>query len=487
MSNQDNRFSSRFTFLLSALGIAVGTGNIWRFPRIVASNAGDEGAGAFLVAWITFLFLWSIPLIIVEYIMGRQSRMGTVGAFANFMGKPFAFLGGFVGVVSTAIAFFYSVIVGWNIYYFGSILISDLPLTNDASWALWSSFQNSSFPIIFHGIAMSVGGLAIYKGVSSIEKVNKVLIPVLLGIVLLSLFRALSLPGSLDGITYLFTPDWSQLKRPGIWVDALAQNAFDTGAGFGLFLTYAIYIRRRYGIIKNAFTTAIGNNLVSLIAAIMIFSTVFSILGNEMGMQKSEILEVMKTSGPAATGLTFIWMPQLFAKMAFGKSLAILFFLGLSFAGFSSLISMLELAVRNLIDFGVRRSTAVVWIVVSSFILGIPSAMSLEILGNQDFVWSVGLIISGILMAFAAVKYGINKMMVEVMDESENDWPFPKWWPFAVKYIAPIVGFTLVMWWMIESPSFFVTCMIQWGSILAFFYLINNYISKKLPNDFSNE
>ena len=487
MSNQDNRFSSRFTFLLSALGIAVGTGNIWRFPRIVASNAGDEGAGAFLVAWITFLFLWSIPLIIVEYIMGRQSRMGTVGAFANFMGKPFAFLGGFVGVVSTAIAFFYSVIVGWNIYYFGSILISDLPLTNDASWALWSSFQNSSFPIIFHGIAMSVGGLAIYKGVSSIEKVNKVLIPVLLGIVLLSLFRALSLPGSLDGITYLFTPDWSQLKRPGIWVDALAQNAFDTGAGFGLFLTYAIYIRRRYGIIKNAFTTAIGNNLVSLIAAIMIFSTVFSILGNEMGMQKSEILEVMKTSGPAATGLTFIWMPQLFAKMAFGKSLAILFFLGLSFAGFSSLISMLELAVRNLIDFGVRRSTAVVWIVVSSFILGIPSAMSLEILGNQDFVWSVGLIISGILMAFAAVKYGINKMMVEVMDESENDWPFPKWWPFVVKYIATIVGFTLVMWWMIESPSFFVTCMIQWGSILAFFYLINNYISKKLPNDFSNE
>ena len=206
-----------------------------------------------------------------------------------------------------------------------------------------------------------------------------------------------------------------------------------------------------------------------------------------MGMQKSEILEVMKTSGPAATGLTFIWMPQLFAKMAFGKPLAILFFLGLSFAGFSSLISMLELAVRNLIDFGVRRSTAVVWIILSSFILGIPSAMSLEILGNQDFVWSVGLIISGILMALAAVRYGINKMMVEVMTESENDWPFPRWWPFVVKYVAPIVGFTLVMWWMIESPSFFVTCMIQWGSILAFFYLINNYMSKKLSNDLSNK
>ena len=124
MTDQNNRFSSRLTFLLSALGIAVGTGNIWRFPRIVASNAGEDGAGAFLVAWITFLFLWSIPLIIVEYVMGRQSRMGTIGAFANFMGKPFAFLGGFVGFVSTAIAFFYSVIVGWNIYYFGVITLS---------------------------------------------------------------------------------------------------------------------------------------------------------------------------------------------------------------------------------------------------------------------------------------------------------------------------------------------------------------------------
>ena len=487
MSEASPRFSSRFAFLISAMGIAIGTGNIWRFPRIVASNAGDDGAGAFLVAWITFLFLWSIPLIIVEYIMGRQSRMGTIGSFANFMGKPFAFLGGFVGVVSTAIAFFYSVIVGWNIYYFGTIMFTDLPQNNDASWALWSTFQNSSFPILFHAVAMTVGGLAIYKGVSSIEKVNKVLIPTLLGIVLLSLIRAISLPGSLDGIKYLFTPDWAQLSRPGIWVDALAQNAFDTGAGFGLFLTYAIYTRRRYGIIKNAFTTAIGNNLVSLIAAIMIFSTVFSILGSEMTMQKSEILDVMKTSGPAATGLTFIWMPQLFAKMAFGKPLAILFFLGLSFAGFSSLISMLELAVRNLIDFGVKRSVAVFWIVISSFVLGIPSAMSLEVLGNQDFVWSVGLIISGILMSVAAVKYGINRMIDEVSLESKDDWPFPSWWPFVVKFVAPLVGFTLVAWWMIESPSFFITCVVQWGTVLAIFYILNNYLSKKLLNNISSE
>ena len=186
----------------SALGIAVGTGNIWRFPRIAASNGGDDGAGAFLVAWVIFLFMWSIPLIIVEYVMGRTSRKGTIGAFAHFMGEKFAFLGGFIGFVAAAISFYYSVVVGWNIFYFGNMALSDLPNTTESSNALWNQFQNSNFPILFHAIAMSVGGFAIVKGVKSIEKVNKILIPTLLVIVLVSVIRAITLPGAISGISY---------------------------------------------------------------------------------------------------------------------------------------------------------------------------------------------------------------------------------------------------------------------------------------------
>ena len=496
MSKSTPRFSSRFGFLVSALGIAVGTGNIWRFPRIAASNGGDDGAGSFLIAWLTFLFLWSIPLIIVEYVMGRTSRKGTVGAFAHFMGKPFSFLGGFIGFVAAAIAFYYSVIVGWNIYYFGSMTFSDLPVTTDGSWELWNNFQNSSFPILFHAVAMSVGGFVIYKGVSSIEKVNKVLIPTLLAIVLLCVFRALSLPGSMAGISYLFTPEWSQLKDPRIWLDALTQNAWDTGAGWGLFMTYAIYIRKRYGIIKNAFTTAIGNNMVSLLAAIMIFSTVFSILGNDMNMSKPEILEIMKNSGPGSTGLTFIWMPQLFAKMALGKPLAILFFLGLTFAGFSSLISMLELAVRNLIDFGVKRATAVGWIVGVCFVMGIPSAINLNILGNQDFVWGIALMLAGVFVAFAAIKYGLSRIIIEVTAESENDWSFPIWWTPVINYVVPIIGVTIFCWWMWLSATVYApddwfdptsyysvaTCLVQWGIVILIFYKLNNWMNQRLEN-----
>src|SRR4030042_6845037 len=112
------RFSSHFTLLMSMLGIAVGTGNIWRFPRITAQCGGESGAGAFLIAWVCFLFLWSIPLIICEYYLGSRYRRGVVGTFISAIGEKFAWLGAFIAFVSTAICFFYSVIVGWCIYYF---------------------------------------------------------------------------------------------------------------------------------------------------------------------------------------------------------------------------------------------------------------------------------------------------------------------------------------------------------------------------------
>ena len=276
----------------------------------------------------------------------------------------------------------------------------------------------------------------------------------------------------------------------------MTQNAWDTGAGWGLFLTYAIYIRRRYGVIKNAFTTAIGNNMVSLLAAIMVFSTVFSILGNEMSMNKPEILEVMKTSGPAATGLTFIWMPQLFAKMPLGKPLAALFFLGLTFAGFSSLISMLELPVRNLINLGLKRTTAIGWIVTVCFVMGIPSARNLDIMGNQDFVWGVALMLSGVFVALAAVKYGLARIIQEVSSESQDDWAFPSWWSSVVNYVVPALGGILLFWWMYQSATVYApddwydptslysvaTCVVQWAIALTAFYMLNHWMNHRLEN-----
>ncbi len=496
-NNLDNsvnqRFSSRWGLLLSALGIAVGTGNIWRFPRIAAQMGGEDGAGAFLVAWLIFLFLWSIPLIIAEYALGRKHRSGVVGIFIKSIGKKFAWMGTFVAFVATAITFFYTVIVGWCIFYFIQTLTHPLPLTTEAAMETWNNYQNSAWPFLFHILAIGFGALAIWKGVKSIELINKSLIPTLLLIVILSVIRALTLPGAWDGVAYLFRPQWSQLSDPKLWLSALTQNAWDTGAGWGLFLTYAAYMKSEHGTVKNAFITGIGNNTVSLLAAIMVFGTVFAVLRTEMGMADPEVLEIMKTSGPASTGLTFIWMPQLFAKMFFGSPLAVLFFLGLTFAGFSSLIAQLELPTRVLVDTGMKRSKAIGIIIAVVYLLGIPSARNLNILSNQDYVWGIALMISGAFVAFAVIKQGISKIRKEI-NLTENDWALGSWWDITIRLFIPFAAIILLVWWLFQSATVFapdqwynpfnpfsvMTCLAQWFVMSGFFILYNRRIANSM-------
>ncbi len=489
----NQRFSSRMGLLLSALGIAVGTGNIWRFPRIAAQTGGDQGAGAFLLAWLVFLFLWSIPLIIAEYALGRKYRSGVIGIFMKAVGKKMAWMGTFVAFVSTAIAFFYTVVVGWCIYYFIYTLSHALPGTTPDAMAVWDQYQGSNWPFLFHALAVMLGALAIWKGIRSIERVNKILIPVLLVIVLISVIRALTLPGSVEGLRYLFTPQWSQLKEPATWLAALTQNAWDTGAGWGLFLTYAAYMQIRHRVVKNAFITGIGNNTVSLLAAIMIFGTVFSVLQNEMGMSGEETLEIMRSSGPASTGLTFIWMPQLFARMTMGTPMAILFFLGLSFAGFSSIISMFELSTRILLDTGIKRSHAIGIVVLTVYLLGLPSARNLNLLSNQDFVWGIGLMISGAFIAFAIIRNKVSAVSTDI-NAIPNDWKTGTAWSLNIRFFIPIAALALLVWWMFLSATVFapdawynpfnpfsvMTCLAQFAVVLTLFILFNRKIASSM-------
>ena len=492
--NSEQRFSSRLGLLLSVLGIAIGTGNIWRFPRIAAQNAGEEGAGAFLIAWVIFLFVWSVPLIIAEYALGRKGRMGVVGTFAKIAGHKYGWMGAFLGFVAAAIMFYYSVVAGWCVFYFQEMLFNDLPMTTEASQGVWDQFQSGGFPLVFHALAMLLGAVAVWKGVSSIERVNKVLIPALLLIVLIALGRTLTLDGAWEGIGFLFTPDWATLKNPRLWLEALTQNAWDTGAGWGLILTYGAYMQGKHGVVKNAFITGIGNNTVSILAAIIIFGTVFAILGAEMS--KPEVLEVMQTSGPAATGLTFIWMPQLFAKMPAGSVFAVLFFLGLSFAAFSSLISMIEMATRIFVDLGLKRRHAIAGVCTAGFLLGIPSALYLGFFENQDFVWGVALMICGAFVAFAVIRYGPRRFRIENIDGLPNDWNAGRLWDMVITYVIPLLAIVLLVWWFYISateyapdtwfdptdPFSIMTCLVQWGAALLALILLNRFLVQRTLN-----
>jgi NSS family neurotransmitter:Na+ symporter len=249
----------------------------------------------------------------------------------------------------------------------------------------------------------------------------------------------------------------------------------------------------RHGAVKNAFITAVGNNSISLLAGIIIFGTVFSVLQNEMGMQDAEILAIMKSSGPASTGLTFIWLPQLFQRMYLGAPLAFIFFLGLTFAAFTSLIAMLELAARVLLDKGLKRSSAILIVAVVVYLAGIPSVISTDFLSNQDFVWGLGLLISGAFIAIALRKNNVRMISAEI-NAVDGDWKTGRWWMLNVSYFVPAASFLLILWWMFLSATVFapgdwfnpfnpfsvMTCLLQWGTFLTILILCNKFIIKGL-------
>jgi neurotransmitter:Na+ symporter, NSS family len=486
MKSRDEFFTSRWGMILAVVGIAVGTGNIWRFPRIVAQNDG----GSFLIPWVVFLFIWSIPLIIAEIGIGKKTRKGTVGAIALMAGKKFGWMGAFVGFVSTAIMFYYAVVAGWCIRYLYASMSGSLTSVSDHV-GLWESFTGSFQPLLFHFFAMALGIYIIYKGVvKGIERWNRVLVPSLLVMLLMLAVRALTLDGAYEGIIYLFKPNPERLLDYRIWLQALTQNAWDTGAGWGLILTYAVYSRKREDIALNAALTGLSNNSVSLLAAIIVFATIFGIAG-AAGVQELEI-----GSGSTNIGMAFIFLPQLFAQMPGGPVVqsffSTLFFLSLSIAAISSLISMIELAVRVFIDMGLRRKNSILLVGSLGFLFGIPSALSLGFFYNQDWVWGVALMISGGFISFSVIKYGADAFRSEVINGEGSDVYIGKWFNVVITVLIPLQVVILIVWWLYSATQWdpqgwwnpfgaetLGTCILQWGIIILGFMGINSFLMRR--------
>jgi NSS family neurotransmitter:Na+ symporter len=186
-------------------------------------------------------------------------------------------------------------------------------------------------------------------------------------------------------------------------------------------------------------------------------------------------------------------MPQLFAKMPGGSVFAILFFLGLSFAAFSSLIAMIELSTRVLVDFGVARRQAILGVCLTGFSLGIPSAINLEFFANQDFVWGVALMISGAFIAFAVIRHGTSRFRKDNIDNQDHDWSAGPLWDTAIRFVIPSLAVLLLAWWLYQSASVYspdrwfdpfdpfsvMTCLAQWGFALGIFILFNRWMARR--------
>src|SRR5690606_12481844 len=263
------------------------------------------------------------------------------------------------------------------------------------------------------------------------------------------------------------------LSDANIWLQALTQNAWDTGAGWGLILTYAVYLRQKEDTALNAFMLGFGNNTVSLLAGIMVICTVFSVMPDAA----SQIV------GASNEGRTFICVPQLFAQMPLGRFFMILFFVALFFAAWSSLISMVELATRVLQDAGIARARALMMILVVGFALGVPSALSEDVFLNQDFVWGVGLMVSGLFFAVAVLKYGVRRFRETLVNHEHSDIRIGAWFDVVIPLVV-VQALVLIVWWFwqvraesVWGPFGVANVALQLALAIAIFTLFNRRIA----------
>jgi len=476
-NNKPDFFSSRWTFLLAALGMAIGAGNIWRFPRL----AGQYG-GSFLIPWALFLFLWSIPLIMVEFSIGKKMRLGVIGAFSKKLGKKYTWMGWFVAMCTIGIMFYYTVVCGWSLKYLSMALSGALTTLDHASF--WSAYTTGNIEsVIFFLITIIFGSLIILGGIAGgIEKAMKIMVPLLFVLLLISAIQALSLPGAQKGLYYFFRVKVDDLLNYKVWLEALSQSAWSTGAGWGLILTYSTYVRKQENIVSNSILTGVGNNVASIIVGLAVIPTVFALSPN---------VEAAKSALAAGNqGLTFIYIPQLFNTLYWGAAFSVVFFLALFLASISSLISMLELAVKVLMDYYISRKIAVVIIMVITFFAGLPSALSLKFFNNQDWVWGIGLILSGFLFIYFVLRLRVFEYVKEFLSEYQSFFQSKKILLKIFIFIMIFEFLVMLGWWFIQSINWYPenwwnpfeeytlgTCLFQWLILIFTGLLLTNKLS----------
>ncbi|AKE41752.1 SNF family Na+-dependent transporter [Corynebacterium kutscheri] len=351
-------FSSRWVFLLAAIGSAVGLGNIWRFPYVAYENGG----GAFLVPYLIALLTAGIPLLFLDYALGHRYRGSDPLIFRRFKRATEP-----LGWIQVGICFFitvyYAVIIAWaalytiksfnlgwgedpNAYFFNDFLQFDAS-TQFSTSVVW---QIAIMLAIVWIAAIIVLATGVDEGIG---RVSKIFMPVLTVLFLIVVIRALFLEGASVGLNAFFTPDWSALSDASVWVAAYGQIFFSLSVSFGIMMTYASYLKPRTNLTGTGLVTAFANSSFEVLAGIGVFATL-----GFMAVSQNVAVDEVATSG---IGLAFVAFPAVINNMPLGPIFGVLFFGTLTIAGFTSLFSLFEVVVSAVKDkFNLKRRAAAV-------------------------------------------------------------------------------------------------------------------------------
>jgi len=444
-SSIHGQWSSRWAFILAATGSAVGLGNIWRFPYL----AGENGGGAFVLVYLVCVVLVGIPIMMAEILLGRRGRQSPINTMDTLAAEEGLsrhwHLLGWMGVIAGFIILsYYSVIAGWTLAYIfrtGAGVFVDA----DANFSKQMFTELISDPeklLAWHTLFILMSVVIVSRGVKSgLEKAVKFLMPALLILLLVMVGYAMSTEKFIEGISYLFVPDFEQLADKNFFADillpALGQAFFSLSIGMGAIMIYGSYLSHKSSITFNCFAIAIADTSVALLAGIAIFPIVFT-----YGLEPA--------GGP---GLIFITLPIAFGQMPFGTFFGTLFFILLLFAAWTSSISLLEPAVTWLVENrNISRVKATAIAGTIAWLLGLVTVLSFNhwafsfsfagaIKENGFFdlfdilTSNILLPIGGLLVAIFAAWLMSRSATVEELDL--GDGLAYQAWRFAVRYVAP--------------------------------------------------
>ncbi|EGU30603.1 sodium-dependent transporter [Vibrio ichthyoenteri ATCC 700023] len=436
------QWGSRAGFILAAVGSAIGLGNIWRFPYMAYENGG----GAFFIPYLFAMITAGIPFMILEFSMGQKYRGSAPKTLAKIHAK-FEWLGWFQVGVAAVIAVYYVAVIGWAISYFGmsftqswgtdtnAFFFSEyLKLGGDNSPTALGSIQWNIAAAML--LAWAVTYAAVVGGVKAgIERASKIMMPILFIMVLLLIGRMIFLPGALDGVNYMFEPDFSKIWDVKVWAAAYGQIFFTLSIGFAIMLAYSSYLPEKSDITNNAFMTVLINCGFSILAGIMIFS-VLGYMAQEQGKPITEVVS-------AGVGLAFVTLPAAINLLPAPYILGPLFFFALVVAGLSSHISIMEAVTSAIIDkLNWSRKKAANVVIGAGVVVSMAFATNggLLLLDLVDhFANNIGIMFGG-LVEIVLMAWLLNKVpSVREYVNSTSDFTIGQWFDVCLRFITPVM------------------------------------------------
>lgn len=443
--NNRSSFTGKIGFVLAAAGSAVGLGNIWRFPYLAAKHGG----GIFLLTYIILAVTFGFALMMAEIALGRKTGLSAVGAFKS-LDKRFSFVGYLASIVPIIILPYYCVIGGWVIKYLSVFLTSHGEAA--AVDGYFESFIGGvGEPIGWFALFLGLTALVVLLGVEKgIEKVSKVMMPILVVLTLFIAIYTMTADGAWEGVIYYIKPDFSQFSIITV-LAAMGQLFYSMSLAMGIMITYGSYMKKDVNIESSVRQIEIFDTGIAFLAGLMVVPGVFAFSGGS-----AEALN----KGP---GLMFVTLPKVFDSMKGGEMIGFAFFLLVLFAALTSSISLMETVVSIFTDkFGINRKAACFIVLGISIALGVPSSLGngiwsgIKLIG-MDFLTFFDFASNSVLMPIVALATCIFIGYVikpkAIIEEAEIGGAFKarKLFTVVIKYIAPVCIVFILIFSVLEA------------------------------------